>query len=115
MKIIMEEEPLIFEEKGFPSIRVFNNHFEIKAIDYWEYRVFEYSEIKEIIHYNPNDKWWNKLYILTSLTAQIFSENDPWILKLIKNNGGNWTYKTSHKPNSDFRKILNLLKTKIIN
>lgn len=111
----MEEQPLIFEKKGFPSIKLFDEHFEIKAINYWEFRVFKYSEIKEIIHYNPNDKWWNKLYILTSLTAQIFSENDPWTLKVIKNNGGDWTYKTSYESNSDFRKIINLIKTKLNN
>lgn len=80
----MQEKPLLFERKGFPSIRVFENYFEIKATDYWEYRAFNYSEIKNIIHYNPNEKWWNKLYILTSLTAQIFSKNDDWILKVIK-------------------------------
>ncbi|SDF27787.1 hypothetical protein [Ulvibacter litoralis] len=111
----MEEEPLIFEKKGFPSIKVFNEHFEIKAIDYWEFRTFNYSDIKEITHYNPNDKWWNKLYIMTSLTAQIFSKEDPWILKIIRINGGDWTYKTSYKSNSEFKKIINLIRLKLNN
>ena len=111
----MEEYPIIFENKGFPSIRIFDEHFEIKAIDFWEFRNFKYSEIKDITHYNPNEKWWNQLYILIFPTAQLFSKNDPWILKIIKNNDGDWTYKTSNESNSDFRKILNLLKTKITN
>lgn len=111
----MDKDPLIFEKKGFPSIKVFDKHFEIKAIDYWEYRTFEYSDIKAIKHYNPNSKWWHKIYILTSLTTQIFSESDSWILKVIKNNGGDWTYQTSHKPNSDFSNVINLIKAKIIN
>jgi len=114
-KPIMYENPLIFEQKGFPSIKVFDKHFEIKAIDYWEFRAFNYSDIKEITHYNPNDKWWNKFYISTSFIAQIFSKNDPWILKVIKINGGDWTYKTSHKPNSDFEKIINRIKIKLRN
>ncbi len=108
-----ETNPLIFEKKGFPSIKVFDNHFEVKAIDFWEYRIFNFSDVKKINHYNPNDKWWNRIYIRTSWIAQIFSKDDPWILKITKNNGGDWTYKTSHKPDSDFIKVVNLLKMKI--
>lgn len=111
----MEEYPVIFDKKGFPSIKVFEDHFEIKATDFWEYRTFKYSETKDILHYNPNEKWWNQLYLMTSPIAQLFSKNDPWILKIIKTNKGDWTYKTSNKPDSDFRKIINALKAKINN
>ncbi len=72
----MRNEKLIFEEKRFPSIKVFESHFEIRAIDYWEYRKFNYLEIKNIKHYNPNNNWYMKLYILSSLVAQIFSDTD---------------------------------------
>ena len=109
----MKNEPLIFEKKGFPIIKIFDNHFEIKAIDYWDFRSFDYSEVKIIKHYNPNDKWWNKFYFQTSWIAQIFSKDDPWILKIKKNNGGEWTYKTTHNPNPEFRKVIELLKMKI--
>jgi hypothetical protein len=110
----MEEYPVIFEKKGFPSIRIFDEHFEIKAIDFWEYRTFKYSETKDITHYNPNEKWWNKFYLMTSPLAQLLSQDDPWILKIIKTNGGDWTYKTSYKSDSDFIKTINLLKAKIV-
>lgn len=108
-----EIEPLVFEVKGYPSIKVFENHFEIKAIDYWQYRVFKYSEIKKISHYNPNNKWWNKFFILTSPSIQIFSQNDKWVLKVIKNNGADWSYFTSHEKNSDFNKIIKSIELKI--
>jgi len=108
-----EIEPIVFKAKGYPSIKIFENHFEIKAIDFWQYRVFKYSEVKKISHYNPNDKWWNKFFILTSPSIQIFSENDQWVLKIIKTNGGDWSYFTSHKKSSEFNDIIRLIKLKI--
>ena len=51
--------------------------------------------------------------MLTSLIAQIFSKNDPWVLKIINKNGGDWTYKTSHKKNSEFNQVIKLLKMKL--
>ncbi|TVZ14082.1 hypothetical protein JM81_0281 [Maribacter sp. MAR_2009_72] len=110
----MQEEPLIFKHKEFPIIKVFDKHFEIKAIDYWEYRTFKYSEIKEISHFNPNDKWWSQLYLLASPINLLFSKNDQWVLNITKINGGDWTYNTSNKYNSNFRKIIDLLKKKIV-
>ena len=38
----------IFEERGYPIIKIYENYFEIKAIDYWEFRKFEYSNLKEM-------------------------------------------------------------------
>ncbi|PZD76691.1 hypothetical protein [Mesonia sp. K7] len=109
----MEEKPLLFKKKGFPTIRVFDKYFEIKAVDYWEFRVFEYAQVKDIIYYDPNKKWWNKLYILTSFTAQIFAKDDPWILKVIKANGGDWDYKISPISDPYFRKVIGIIKNKI--
>lgn len=109
----MENEPLILDEKGYPIIKVYPDYFEIKAIDYWDYRTFNYSDISNINHYDPNDNLWTKIYISTSLSGQIFAKDDPWILKITKKNGGSWTYKTSPKPNSDFNKVIELLKTKL--
>ncbi|MFD2561432.1 hypothetical protein [Aquimarina rubra] len=109
----MEKDILVLEEKGFPVIKIYPDHFEVKAIDYSKYRTFYYSEIKDIKHYDPNNNWWTKLHIMSSLTAQIFSKNDPWILKIIKKNGGDWTYKTSPKSNSEFNQTIQLLKMKL--
>ncbi|WP_027394233.1 hypothetical protein [Aquimarina latercula] len=109
----MENESLILEEKGYPIIKMNVDYFEIKAIDYWEFRTFNYSDIKEIKYYDPNNNWWTKIYMLTSLTAQIFSKNDPWVLKIIKKSGGNWKYKTSPERNSEFNQVIKLLKMKL--
>ena len=109
----MENEALIFEEKGYPIIKVYNDHFDIKAIDYWEYRTFKYSDIENLKLSDPNNNWWTKLYKLTSLTTQIFSKNDPWVLRIIKKSGGDWKYKTSPERNSEFNQVIKLLKMKL--
>lgn len=41
-------KPIVFEKKGYPIIKIQADQFEIKAIDYWEFRRFSFSEIKEI-------------------------------------------------------------------
>ncbi|WP_313112118.1 hypothetical protein [Aequorivita sediminis] len=109
----MQKEVLIFDKSGFPSIKIFDKHFEIKAIDNWTYRSFKYSEIKEIFHYDPNKIWWRKLYMQLSYTARMFSNNEPKILKVLLKNGGEWTYKTSSTYDPQFRKALHVIGRKL--
>lgn len=109
----MKDKTLSIEIKGYPVIKTYTDYFEIKAIDYWEYKVFNFSEVKSIKYYDPNNNWWTKIYILTSLTAQIFSKNDLWLLKITKKNGGHWTYKTSPERNLEFNQLVNYLKTRV--
>jgi len=109
----IEQELLKFAHKGFPSINIYQNHFEIKDIDHWAFRKFKFSEVDKVIHFNPNDVWWKKLYITTSYFGRMFSHEDPWIFKVDLKNGGDWTYKTSYKLNSEFRKIVQLLNERI--
>ena len=33
-----EQEPIKFLFKGFPSINIYQNYFEIKDIDHWTYK-----------------------------------------------------------------------------
>lgn len=108
-----DQEPIKFSFKGFPSINIYQNHFEIKDIDHWAFRKFMFSEVDKIIHFNPNDVWWKRLYIATSFFGRVFAHEDPWELKVIKKNGGDWTYKTSYKFNSEFRQAIVLLNNKI--
>ena len=39
-------ETIVFEEKGYPIIKVYDDYFEIKAIDYWEFRKFDFSNLR---------------------------------------------------------------------
>ncbi|TRZ43977.1 hypothetical protein [Robertkochia solimangrovi] len=104
----MNQKTHNFESPGFPSIQIFEDHFEIKAIDHWEYRTFAYLAVKKIKYFNPNNQWWNRIMITTSF----FANNDPLILKIILKNGGDWTYVTSNKYNPDFRKTINQIQSR---
>ncbi|NJB84209.1 hypothetical protein [Wenyingzhuangia aestuarii] len=112
---LIKEEPkkLIFEEKGFPIIIVFEKYFEIKAIDYNNFRKFNYSELKEIKLVDVKNSWWFQLYFLTSIKAQLFSGSDPIDLKIKKKNGGEWQYKASNESNLKFRNIINEINKRI--
>ncbi|MDY8135463.1 hypothetical protein [Aquimarina sp. 2201CG5-10] len=109
----MENDPLIFESKGYPSIKIYDDYFEIKAIDFSKFRKFNYSNIKKVKHYDPNNNWWTKIYILGSISGHIFADDDPWVLKIKKKNGGSWEYKTSQKTNSEFNQVIKLIKIKL--
>jgi len=104
---------LKFNEKGYPSINVYENYFEIKDIDFWEFRKFNYSETKNVILINPNKSWWKRLYIATSYAGRVFAKNDPWSLKVNLKKGGDWKYKASAKYSIEFRKIIKLINANI--
>lgn len=108
-----ENEILSVEEKGFPVIKILRDEFQIKALDFWDYRTFKYSDVKSVSHYNPNDNWFMRLYIATSIAGRMFAKKDPWTLKIVLKNGGDWTYQTSPTHNMEFRKALKLIEEKI--
>jgi hypothetical protein len=108
-----ENEILRVEEKGFPMVKILWDEFQIKALDYWDFRTFKYSDVKRVSHYNPNDNWFMRLYISTSIAGRMFAKKAPWILKIVLKNGGDWTYKTSPTHNMEFRKALKLIEEKI--
>jgi len=97
---------IIFKEKGFPIIKVYESYFEIKAIDFWDFRKFEYSDLKELKIVNPLNNWWYRLYVYTSWAGIMYAHTDPITLKVVKNNGGSWDYKFPNKEQDEFRKII---------
>jgi len=90
-----------FNQKGFPIIKLHDDCFEIKAIDYWEYRTFKYSEVIEIDYYSNKDKWWNSLSLLSNF--------EPYKLKIIKENGADWVYDAPRKYSAEFALIVKVL------
>ena len=106
--------PVIFKESGYPIIKVYENYFEIKAIDYWEFRKFDFSEVKNIEIKNPTHNLLYQFYLFTSLFAQLFSGNEPNSLKINLKNNGDWSYTCTNKKNPNFENILKLIKQKIL-
>jgi len=103
----------VFEKKGYPTLKVYENYFEIKAIDYSEFRRFEFSNLKKIAIEDIKEKWWYKLYTLSSLAAQVYAKDDPVLLIIINKNNGIREYKTSNKTNLNFKEIISLINSKI--
>lgn len=104
----------VFKKNGFPEILIKETSFDIKAVDYWEFRSFNFNEIKSIDIINPQNTWYNKLYFVLSLTARIFAKEDPLILRIIKKNNGIWDYNFKNEYNSEFRKAIKIIKEKLL-
>lgn len=49
-------DPKVFNQETYPILKIYEDHFEIKAIDFWEFRQFEYSKVLSIECLNPNSK-----------------------------------------------------------
>lgn len=97
-----------FYKKGFPTIKLYEDHFEIKAIDISSFRSFDYSEISKIKYFKEADKgnWFFMLWI-----QAFYASTDTFRLKIVKQNAGDWEYETQSK-NSDaeFEAVLNKIK-----
>lgn len=95
-----------FNKKGFPIIRLHEDHFEVKAIDYWEFRSFTYEEVVAIDYYNNKNKWWWPLVASSSIQVAYFSHYEKYRLKIVKENGGDWTYYAPHYYDESFVNFL---------
>ena len=104
------KEPIVFEEKGYPIIKVYKDYFEIKAIDYWEFRTFNYSEVKSIEIIDSRKKWYFQLYQILFFNARIFAKDEPVLLRITRKNDGFWDYSAKNEHNSNFNSILKELK-----
>jgi len=89
-----------FKKPGFPIIRLNEDYFEVKAIDYWDFRSFRYDEVVKIKFYKESDS--SRLWLLQA----IFPALNPHILKFYKKNGGDWEYQSSHEEDKEFLAIL---------
>ena len=97
-----------FNKKGFPIIKWFDDHFEVKAIDFWEFRSFNYSDVIKIDYYKNTDDY--ALWPTTYLLIKYFS---PFNLKIVYPNGGDWTYKSPTKYNEEFASVVSEIMKRI--
>ena len=109
------DRPLIhFEKKSFPIIKIYDDSFEIKAVDHWEFRAFDYTDIKEIKYYDPNNNWYTKLLLRFSSIATQWAAQDGYrYLKVYKNNNGYWNYILPEKFDFELIDFLKIIEFKI--
>ena len=95
-----------FEKKGYPTIYLFENYFEIKSIDYYAFKKFKYSNLKELKLLNPMDNWWYKLFVYSSWEGIMFADTDKIKLKIFNKNKSSWDYLTCKIENQKFNSII---------
>jgi hypothetical protein len=107
------EDLIVFEAKGYPIIKVYNDYFEIKAIDYWEFRKFEFNNVKKIELHKPSENISPISLSIYSIFKYLFEKNEPNKLIITLQNEGNWEYLSSNKYNEDFNKTIRLINSKV--
>jgi hypothetical protein len=96
-----------FNKKGFPIIKLHDDHFEVKAIDYCEYRTFNYSEVVRIEYDDSSDKFWG-----WPVVRLLMSRFGPYKLKLYKQNGADWSYDSPTNHDKEFELFTQKIKAR---
>lgn len=110
----MNDNPIIFEEQGHPTIKLFEDKISIKAIDYWEFRDFRFDKIKSIELYRPyENSIIGFLFQLQPIMGK-YREKDNYVLRVKLKDGEHWDYSTTYKYSSAFKKVIEDIKDKLI-
>lgn len=94
-----------FKKPGFPIIKLHEDSFEIKAIDFWEFRTFLYSEVIKIKLYKSDSSLF-----FGPISYLAIQEIEPFKLKIYKENGADWTYEAPAKEDPEFISFINEIK-----
>lgn len=102
----MTKEDMIFEEKGHPTIKVYNDRISIKAIDYWAFREFKFENIKSFEFYRPYEKGFFGFFREMDPILSYFRKEDDFIFRINLKDGENWEYNTTYKFSKGFEILL---------
>jgi hypothetical protein len=94
-----------FDDKKFPKIKLLDNHFEIKAIDYWEYRSFNNSNVIEI-EYAPVKIWWGLMDKIAPIQRYMWYGKKHCMLKIILKNDVVWDYKVLGEYSTEYARLV---------
>lgn len=101
-----------FEQVGYPSIRIYDDRFEFKAVNFWEFRPYYYAELKSLSISHPRDSIWGEIRYGTS--GRIYTDyEDPSILKIVKRSGAKRTYRVHHSPSEEFLALIESINERI--
>lgn len=99
-----------FHKKGFPVIKMNEESFEVKAVDFSKFRVFMYSEVESVKYTRSEGDLW-----FWPILELISSKIDPYKFIVKKNNGGSWDYISPSKFDQDFDAIVSDIRSRINN
>ena len=110
----MNENPIIFEEQGHPTIKVFDDKISIKAKDYSNYRDFKLDKIKSLEFYRPYEN--SLLGILYGLHPFLkkYRDKDDYVLRIKLKDGNYWDYETTYKYNPNFKTLIESLQSRLL-
>lgn len=97
-----------FRKEGFPVIKLNEESFEVKAIDFSKFRVFRYSEIVDVEYTKSEGDLW-----FWPILELISSKMDPYKFIVKKRNGGSWDYIAPSKFDQDFKAIVSEIRHRI--
>ena len=109
----MADNPKIFDQKGHPKIKLYDDKLSIKAIDYSIFRDFLFDRIEELKFYRPyENSFLGWLYSLHPFWKK-YRETDNYILRIKLKNREHWDYETTSNFDHAFVDFIQMIQTKL--
>ena len=109
----MMDNPIIFEQKGHPTIKLYGDKLSIKSIDYATFRDFLLDKIKELKFYRPYDNSvFELLYSLHPFWKK-YRETDNYVLRIKLKDGEYWDYETTSNFDKSFVDFITMIQSKL--
>jgi hypothetical protein len=110
----MGDNPIVFEEQGHPTIKVFEDRISIKSKDFSTFRDFKLDTIKWLKFYRPGDTSFFGLLFWSHPFWRKYLEKDDFILRVKLKDGNYWDYETTYKYNPSFKVLIENLQAKLM-
>ena len=110
----MSDHPIIFEEKGHPTIKVFEDKISIKAVDYWDFRDFKFANMKSLELFRPHEN--SALGVLYAMTPiwKSYREKDDYVLRVKLRDGEHWDYNTTYRYSKAFKGLIQDIQNRLM-
>ena len=107
------DEPIVFEHKGHPTIKFFDDRISIRSIDYTTFRDFTFDKVEELKFYRPcENSFFGLLYSLSPIWRK-YRETDNYVLRITLKDGEHWDYETTSNFDEAFVDFVKMIQTKL--
>lgn len=109
----MSIRPIVFEQKGHPTIILFEDKISIKAIDYWDFKDFFFNKISSIKFYRPFDNSFIGLLCTVGFPGNKYRKDDNYVLRINLEDGEHWDYEVTGSFDGEFVDLIEIIQNKL--
>lgn len=110
----MIDNPIIFEQEGHPTIKLYEDKISIKAIDFSAFREFTFDKITKLEFYRPYDNSILGFFYSLSPATRQYRKKDNYVLRVSLKDGEHWDYQTTSNFDQEFVDFVKMIHKKLM-